>query len=630
MKTSIATVSISGDLAEKLEAIAAAGFDGVEIFENDLLTFDASPTDVRRMVVDAGLEITLFQPFRDFEGLPEPYRGRAFDRAERKFDLMHELGAELMLVCSSVSPSALGGIDRAAADLNELGERARRRGLRICYEALAWGRHFSDHRDAWEIVRRAAHPNVGLALDSFHTLSRRIDPDSIRSIPGDRIFFVQLADAPLVDMDVLQWSRHYRCMPGQGELPVVDFLRAVLAAGYTGPLSLEVFNDQFRGVGSPRSIAIDGHRSLTYLVDQVARKEPALALDAPLMPPRIAVEGIAFIEFATDAMDGADLVAMLGRMGFERAAHHRRKSVTLYRQGGINIVVNTEPRGLAHSAYATHGTTAYAIGLKVEDALATVARAAAMGAVIHEQPVAEGELKIPAIRGVGGGVIYFIDEGSELGRVWDVEFVAEAGMPLAGIGLTSIDHIAQTMAYDEMLTWVLFYTSIFSTQKSSMVDVLDPSGIVRSQVIENDPGTLRLTLNGAENSRTVAGRFIADAFGASVQHVAFATSDIFSTAAALKFRGFEVLGISVNYYDDLAARFGLDDEMIERLRANGILYDRDEYGEFFQLFSRMFGEGLFFEIVERRGVYRGYGAANAPFRIAAQRRAMRPAAIPRS
>ena len=103
MKTSIATVSISGDLSEKLAAIAAAGFDGVEIFEADLLTYDATPAEVGRMVRDAGLALTLFQPFRDFEGMPEPQRARAFDRAERKFDLMGELGADLILVCSNTS-----------------------------------------------------------------------------------------------------------------------------------------------------------------------------------------------------------------------------------------------------------------------------------------------------------------------------------------------------------------------------------------------------------------------------------------------------------------------------------------------------------------------------------------------
>ncbi len=234
MKTSIATVSISGDLPEKLNAIAKAGFSGVEIFENDLLIHDASPADVRRMVSDHGLEISLFQPFRDFEGMPEPYRSRCFDRAERKFDIMEQLGTDLMLVCSNVSPVSLGGIDRAAADFRELGERAAKRGLRIGYEALAWGRHINDHRDAWEIVRRADHPNIGLILDSFHTLSRKIDPESIRSIPGDKIFFVQLADAPQIDMDLLYWSRHFRNMPGEAICRSCPSWRRLLPPVMTG------------------------------------------------------------------------------------------------------------------------------------------------------------------------------------------------------------------------------------------------------------------------------------------------------------------------------------------------------------------------------------------------------------
>jgi len=218
IKTSIATVSISGDLNEKLVAIAAAGFDGVEIFEQDFIAADSGAREIGQRVRDHGLDITLFQPFRDFEGLPEPDRSRAFDRAERKFDVMQELRTDLMLICSSVHPASIGGIDRAADDLSELGDRAAKRGLRVGYEALAWGKHVNDHRDAWEIVRRADHQNVGLIVDSFHTLGRKLSPENIRSIPGDKIFFVQLADAPLIEMDLLYWSRHFRNMPGEGDL----------------------------------------------------------------------------------------------------------------------------------------------------------------------------------------------------------------------------------------------------------------------------------------------------------------------------------------------------------------------------------------------------------------------------
>lgn len=628
MKTSIATVSISGDFAEKLGAISAAGFDGIEIFENDFLAFDGSPRDVARMAGDFGLSITLYQPFRDFEGLPEPQRSRAFDRAERKFDVMEELCTDLILVCSSVSPVALGGIDRAADDLCALGERAARRGLRVGYEALAWGRHVSDHRDAWEIVRRADHPNIGLILDSFHTLAKKTDVETIRAIPRDKIFFVQLADAPAIDMDLLHWSRHYRNMPGEGDLDVTGFTRAVVATGYDGYFSLEIFNDQFRG-GSPRYIAVDGRRSLVWLMDRVRREEPALKVDLPAMPGPVSVEGVSFIEFAADESGAAETGRMLSAMGFSPAGKHVSKSVTLWRQGSINIVVNTEPESFARSSFIVHGTSVYAIGLMVENAKETVERAGALGAEPFEQAVGPGELLVPAIRGVGGGVIYFLDESSDLARVWDLEFqpVRDADSSV-GAGLTRIDHVGQTTDHAEMLSWMLFYTTIFSTRKTPMVDVIDPAGVVRSQAIESLDGRFRLTLNGAENRRTLAGRFISESFGSSVQHLAFATNDIFATAASLKTKGFTALSISPNYYDDVEARFGLDPDLADRLRAENILYDRDGDGEYFQLYAPMWGDGFIFEIVERRGGYNGYGAPNAPFRIAAQKRHIRPMGMP--
>ena len=245
MKTSIATVSINGTLKEKIIAIANAGFDGVEIFENDFLTNNLSPKEVKKIVQDSGLEITLFQPFRDFEGMPDKHRIRAFDRAKRKFDIMQELETDLVLICSNTSNISLGGIDRAANDFFELGEIAKERSIKIGYEALAWGKYVNDHRDAWEIVRRANHENVGIILDSFHTLSKKIDLKSISSIPAEKIFIVQLADAPYYEMDLLYWSRHFRNMPGQGDLPINDFMTYLNQTGYDGYLSLEIFNDNY-------------------------------------------------------------------------------------------------------------------------------------------------------------------------------------------------------------------------------------------------------------------------------------------------------------------------------------------------------------------------------------------------
>ncbi len=220
--------------------------------------------------------------------------------------------------------------------------------------------------------------------------------------------------------------------------------------------------------------------------------------------------------------------------------------------------MNTESKGLAHSSFLVRGTSVYAFGLKVEDAEATVERARALLAVPFIQSVGPGELQIPALRGVGGGLVYFIDGKSELARIWDVDFFPtddEDQSPNAG--LTRIDHVGQTMEYGEMLTWQLFYTSIFDTRKTPIVDVIDPSGVVRSQVIEGDSGGFRLILNGADNRQTLAGSFIAESFGSGIQHFALATDDIFATARTLRDSGFTALSISPNYYDDVEARFGL-------------------------------------------------------------------------
>lgn len=622
MKTSIATVSISGTFAEKLEAIAKAGFDGIEIFEQDFIASNFTSAEVGRMVRDNGLEITLFQPFRDFEGLPEPQRARAFARAARKFDLMNQLGTDLVLVCSTVHPAAMGGIDRMAGDFAELGDLAKSHGIRVGFEALAWGRHVNDHRDAWEVVRRADHANVGLILDSFHTLGRKIDPETIRRIPGDKIFFVQLADAPAIEMDLLYWSRHFRNMPGEGDLDVTAFMRAVMATGYNGPLSLEIFNDQFRA-GLPRLVAQDGHRSLISLMDSVRRTEPTLPVDLPEFPPAAPVEKVEFIEFATSPGDAPALETLLSATGFARAGAHVSKPVTLWRQGAVNVLVNTGNSGFTHSSYVAHGTTVSEVALRVGDARATHARARALLAEDHTGPSQPGELAIPAIRGVGGSVLRLLDSGTDL---WAVDFRADKA-PDFGAGLKSIDHLGQTMAYDEMLSWALFYAAIFDTRKAPMLDVADPDGLVRSQAVQS--GGLRITLSGAEARRTLAGRFVEETFGASVQHIAFASADIFQTAEELAKRGFPLLQIGDNYYDDVEARFGLDPDLVARMRAANVLYYEDAGGQFFQLYSIPRAGGLFFEIVQREGNYQGYGAPNAPFRIAAQKRSARPAGMPR-
>ncbi|MFS0827148.1 3-dehydroshikimate dehydratase QuiC [Pseudomonas phoenicis] len=630
MKRSIATVSLSGTLPEKLEAIAAAGFDGVEIFENDLLYYAGSPREVRQMCADLGVAITLFQPFRDFEGCRRDRLQRNLDRAERKFDLMQELGTDLVLVCSNTQADSLGDEPVLVDDLRLLAEHAGRRGLRIGYEGLAWGRHVNTYQQVWNVVRQADHPALGVILDSFHTLSLKGDPSAIRDIPGDKIFFVQMADAPILAMDVLEWSRHFRCFPGQGEMDLAGFLAPILASGYRGPLSLEVFNDGFRAA-PPRQNAVDGLRSLLYLeektrqrlADEATEVEPGV-LFAPA--PASRYQGVEFLEFAVDEAIGARLAGWLKRLGFSEAGEHRSKDVRLLRQGDINLVLNAEPYSFAHNFFEAHGPSLCATALRVDRATPALQRATAYGGQPYRGLVGPNEREVPAVRAPDGSLIYLVEPTDSGQSLYDTDF--KLGTATGGEGgLLRIDHMALALPAEMLDTWVLFYKSLFDFTADDEVVLPDPYGLVKSRALRSQCGTLRLPLNISENRNTAIAHALSSYRGSGVHHIAFECQDIFREVARAKDAGVPLLEIPLNYYDDLAARFDFDDEFLSELAYYNVLYDRDaQGGELFHVYTEAFEDRFFFEILQRKGGYAGYGAANVTVRLTAMAKARSGAA----
>ncbi len=615
---SIATVSLSGTLPEKLEAAAAIGFDGVEILENDLLTFDGSPAAVRSIARGLGLDITCFQPFRDFEAMPEPQRSRNLDRAERKFDVMQALGTDLLLVCSNLSPAAIGDDARAAADLAVMADRAQRRGLRVGYEALAWGRHVNRWRHAWRIVQLADHPALGLIMDSFHTLAVQDNAADLGKVPAEKLFFLQLADAPALSLDVLSWSRHFRNFPGQGQLPVAEFLRAVLAAGYRGPLSLEIFNDEFRAA-SARLVARDGLRSLLL----VEAEAGAATLPAPPV-----FDGIEFLEFAVDDDTGRRLGEMLRTLGFHYAGHHRSKSVDLFRQGRANVVLNAEQDSAASEHFQLHGASVCAMALRVDDAARAVARAQALLCPEWQERVGEGERRIPAVRAPDGSLIYFVESDPSGRTIYDDDFHLFPDQ-LAPSRLASFDHIAQALPAGRMDNFVLFWRAVFGFIPEQLWEIADPYGLVRSRSMVSSDRSVRLPLNISESRETATGRFVNTYAGAGVHHVALRTEDIRRSLREIRARGGAFLPVPANYYEDIEGRWALEPARVAALQEMSLLYDRDDSGEYLHAYTDAFDDRFFFELVERVGGYGGYGAANAGVRMAAQaqRRPAAPAAL---
>ncbi|MER5204531.1 sugar phosphate isomerase/epimerase [Streptomyces sp. NPDC002825] len=269
------TVTLGGALPEKLEAIAAAGFSGIELMEWDLQSSSAS---FARSVADGlGLDIVNYQPLRDFEGGPRDQLVARLDRAERVFDRMEQLGTSTLILCSNVTDVSELDDDAVADDLARLGERAAARGFSIGYEALSWGLRVRTFRQAWSVIERSGAGNIGLVLDSFHTLALNDPFGDLADVPVERIALVQVSDAPRMDLDVKSWSRHHRCLPGEGDFDVAAFLAPVLANGYDGPISLEIFNDHYKEQ-PPAPLARKGMTALREVAS--AAMDPAVGRKA--------------------------------------------------------------------------------------------------------------------------------------------------------------------------------------------------------------------------------------------------------------------------------------------------------------------------------------------------------------
>ncbi|MEV4347248.1 TIM barrel protein [Actinoplanes sp. NPDC049596] len=585
MRTSIATVCLSGTLDDRLDAAAAAGFDAVEIFENDLIASSSSPESIRQKVSDLGLSIDLYQPFRDAEGAP-PQRFAAVTRRFRaKLDLMARLGADTILICSSVAPDTIPDDTLIADQLRTLADLAAARNMRVAYEALAWGRHVSTWDHSWDIVRRADHRALGLCLDSFHVLSRTDDYRDIRNVPAEKIFFLQLADAPRLAMDVLQWSRHHRLFPLQGGLDLAGFTRAVLDAGYTGPLSLEVFNDVFRQA-DPRRTAVDARRSLIALRDDALTPAPAL-------------NGIAFAELGVDATSAPELETVLRALGFTHSGQHRSKAVQLWEQGTARILLNSGAPRLAEGSAAIR-----AFALESTDPEHSARRAAQLLAAPLPRQHREREADLTAVAAPDGTEVFFV-------RTPPTGDFLPTGEPAAGAGITGIDHLSLAQPFDRYDEAALFYRTVLGLVDDEAGEFAAPFGLIRTLAIRDPARSVRLALSVPVLRR---GDW-APAIG-HPQHITLATSDLARTASAL---GDAVLPIPGNYYDDLAARLDLPPSLMAELRRLGAMYDEDEHGHYLQLFTPVVGDRVFFEIVQRVDGYRGYGFANDPVRMAAHR-----------
>lgn len=618
MRTGIATVCLSGTLKEKMQACAIAGFDGIEIFEQDLVTSSLSPEDIRKTAADLGLTLDLYQPFRDFDSVPEDLLAANLRRAGAKFKLMSRLGMDTILVCSNVGTATIDDDSLRAEQLARLAGLAADHGVKVAYEALAWGKYVNDYEHAHRLVETVDHPNLGTCLDSFHILSRDWDTAPIEAFSADKIFFVQVADAPKLSMDVLSWSRHYRVFPGEGQFELAKFMGHVVRAGYTGPVSLEVFNDVFRQSDVERT-AVDAMRSLIWLEEQSAKwldaNEKAAGrrrypMELATLPQVAEPAGFNFAE--VKAADTAGLEKVLGQLGFEFNGRHRTKDVQLWSMGHARVIINEASAGAGDSSPAIA-----ALGFDVDSPVIAAARAQQLKAPAVPRKSQADEEVFQGFAAPDSTEIFLCQGSPDGTAAWTREFGEGLEFPGAGGRNAVIDHVNLAQPWQHFDEAVLFYTSALALEPQPFAEVPSPSGLVRSQVMLTADRAVRLVLNlapviqqdGADSGTAHRKTY--------QEHIAFAVDDLVEAARAARDRGLDFLQIPANYYEDLDARFDLDPAFLATLRELNLLYDRDADGEFLHFYTATVGS-VFFEMLERRGGYDGYGAPNAPVRHAVQ------------
>ncbi|ALV41566.1 4-hydroxyphenylpyruvate dioxygenase [Pseudarthrobacter sulfonivorans] len=624
MRTGIATVCLSGTLKEKMQACAIAGFDGIEIFEPDLVTSPLPPEDVRKMAADLGLTLDLYQPFRDFDSVSGDLLTANLRRAEAKFKLMARLGMDTILVCSNVATASIDSDDLRAEQLGQLAALAGDHGVKVAYEALAWGKYVSDYEHAHKLVEAVDHPNLGTCLDSFHILSRNWDTAPIEAFSPDKIFFVQVADAPKLSMDVLSWSRHYRVFPGEGQFDLAKFMGHVVRAGYSGPVSLEIFNDVFRQSDVERT-AVDAMRSLIWLEEQSAKWLDAASdagtgtgaagtpapgrrrypMELATLPQVAEPAGYNFAEVR--AADTQGLETVLGQLGFEFNGRHRTKDVQLWSMGHARVIINEAAPADGDGATGDASPAIAALGFDVASPVIAAARAQQLKAPAVPRKSQANEEVFQGFAAPDSTEIFLCQGTSDGTAAWTSEFGEGLENPTAG-PTAVIDHVNLAQPWQHFDEAVLFYTSALALEPQPFAEVPSPTGLVRSQVMATGDRAVRLVLNLAplnQQRKTYQ------------EHIAFAVDDLVATARDCRARGLEFLQIPANYYEDLDARFGLAPDFLATLQELNLLYDRDADGEFLHFYTATVGS-VFFEMVERCGAYDGYGAPNAPVRHAVQ------------
>ncbi len=339
---------------------------------------------------------------------------------------------------------------------------------------------------------------------------------------------------------------------------------------------------------------------------------PAISSHNPM-----GTDGFEFVEYASPQPEKMEALFQL--LGFHKIARHRSKNVTLFRQGDINFILNAEPNSQAMKFQQEHGPCANAMAFRVQDSRLAMERARALGAEVVENRVGPMELNIPAIRGIGGSLLYLVDRYGSRGSIYDVdfEFFTDVNIHPLGAGLTSIDHLTHNVYQGNMNEWAEFYERLFNFREIRYFDIEGKLTGLKSKAMTSPCGKIRIPINESSDDKSQIVEYLNEYKGEGIQHIALTTDNIYETVETLKRKQVAFLDTPDTYYELIDSRLPGHGEDVARLKQNRILIDgapesapgKKDGGILLQIFTKTVIGPIFFEIIQRKGD-EGFGEGN--------------------
>ena len=322
-------------------------------------------------------------------------------------------------------------------------------------------------------------------------------------------------------------------------------------------------------------------------------------------------DGFEFVEYT--AADTKLLEGLFKSMGFTPVAKHRSKNVVLYRQGGINFIINHEPDSFAQAFAKVHGPSVCAFAIRVKDAAAGFKRALELGAEPFQANVGPMELNIPALRGIGGSLIYLVDRYGDH-SIYDVDFTPIEGVSMepAGAGLKQIDHLTHNVLKGRMNQWAEYYERLFNFKEIRYFDIRGKATGLKSRAMTSPCGKIRIPINEPTDSKSQIQEYLEAYHGEGIQHIALETANIYQTIEQLRKNGVKFMSVPSTYYDAIDERIPSHGEPLDLLKKNQILIDgapNKKQGLLLQIFTETVIGPVFFEIIQRKG-NEGFGEGN--------------------